>query len=151
MISTMAKVTILIALSYMLTLVSSVRVVHAPGTRGKKLKEMEAEPRHFPHSSVTKHTSAHTRLPQKGVFGKVVQLKFYSQGALKTSFRREITKRCAIRTIAEAMIQAKSQKYGRFTGSFLKAPVRACICTGVPVFIRVGWSHCITQKASRSM
>ena len=73
----MAKVTILIALSYMLTLVSSVRVVHAPGTRGKKLKEMEAEPRHFPHSSVTKHTSAHTRLPQKGVFGKVVQVKYH--------------------------------------------------------------------------
>ena len=76
----MAKVTILIALSYMLTLVSSVRVVDAPGTRGrddKKFKEMEAEPRHFPHSSVTKHTSAHTRLPQKGVFGKVVQVKYH--------------------------------------------------------------------------
>ena len=73
MISTMAKVIILIALSNMLTLVSPVRVVHAPGTRDKKqmeLKEMEAEPRHFPHSSVTKHTSAHTRLPQKGVFGE---------------------------------------------------------------------------------
>ena len=76
----MAKVTILIALSYMLTLVSSVRVVHAPGTRDKnqmELKEMEAEPRHFPHSSVTKHTSAHTRLPQKGVFGESLQVKYY--------------------------------------------------------------------------
>ena len=74
----MAKVIILIALSNMLTLVSPVRVVHAPGTRDdKKLKEMEAEPRHFPHSSVTKHTSAHTRLPQKGVFGKVLQVKYH--------------------------------------------------------------------------
>ena len=76
----MAKVTILIALSYMLTLVSSVRVVHAPGTRDKEqmeLKEMEAEPRHFPHSSVTKHTSAHTRLPQKGVFGESLRVNYY--------------------------------------------------------------------------
>ena len=76
----MAKVIILIALSNMLTLVSPVRVVHAPGTRDKKqmeLKEMEAEPRHFPHSSVTKHTSAHTRLPQKGVFGEVLQVKYH--------------------------------------------------------------------------
>ena len=74
----MAKVIILIALSNMLTLVSPVRVVHAPGTRDdKKLKEMEAEPRHFPHSSVTKHTSAHTRLPQKGVFGESLQVNYY--------------------------------------------------------------------------
>merc|ERR1719312_2446608 len=35
----------------------------------EKTKEMEKiEARHFPHSSVTRHTSAHTRLPQKGVF-----------------------------------------------------------------------------------
>ena len=38
-----------------------------------------------------------------------------ARGALKTSFRREITKRCTLRTIAEAIIQAKSQKYGRFS------------------------------------
>ena len=77
-ISTMAKVIILIALSNMLTLVSPVRVVHAPGTRDdKKLKEVEVEPRHFPHSSVTKHTSAHTRLPQKGVFGESLQVKYH--------------------------------------------------------------------------
>ena len=40
---------------------------------------------------------------------------FYCQGALKISFRREITKRCALRTIAEAIIRAKSQKYGQFS------------------------------------
>ena len=63
---------------------------------------------------------------------------FYCQGALKTSFRREIAKRCALRTIAEAIIQAISQKYRRFTGDFLKTPVY----TAVPVFIQAGWSHC---------
>ena len=56
------------------------------------------------------------------------------QGALET-FRRDITKRCALRTIAEANIRAKSQKYGRFTGNFLKM----LVYTGVPISIRAGF------------
>ena len=62
---------------------------------------------------------------------------FYSQGGSETSFRREIMKRCVFRTIAEAIIWAKSQSYRRFTGDFLKMPVYI----GVPVFIRAGFPH----------
>ena len=52
---------------------------------------------------------------------------FYCQGALKTSFRREITKRFALRTIAEAIIRAKLQKFGCFTAIFSKRLyIRAC-------------------------
>ena len=36
-------------------------------------------------------------------------------GCLKTSFRRDITKRCALRTIAEAIVKEKSQIYGLFS------------------------------------
>ena len=113
----MAKVTILIALSYMLTLVSSVRVVHAPGTRGrddKKFKEMEAEPRHFPHSSVTKHTSAHTRLPQKGVFGKVVQVKYHHNSYWPLDY--------SVNSVTNS--SSNLQKYRRGTSAFL-AKIRA--------------------------
>ena len=37
----------------------------------------------------------------------------------------------------EGIIRAKPQKYGHFTGNFLKK----LVCTGVPVFIRAGSSH----------
>ena len=68
-----------------------------------------------------------------------------ARGALKTSFWREITKWCALRTIAEAIIRAKSQKYGHFTGDFLKTPAY----TSVPVLIQAGWSHCSQGQNSK--
>ena len=48
---------------------------------------------------------------------------FYCQGALKTSFGQEIMKRCALRTIAKAIIWAKSQK----KGDFRKMPVHTSV------------------------
>ena len=67
---------------------------------------------------------------------------FYCQGALKTSFRQEITKRCALRTIAEAIIRAKSQIwafYGRFSQN-ARIYERACIYTGGSVTLQCGGS-----------
>ena len=78
----MAKVVVLITFFNLLTLVNLVKVVNLDGVGGKvmemmeemeeikEMEELEMEARHFPHSSVTRHTSAHTRLPQKGVFGE---------------------------------------------------------------------------------
>ena len=75
----MIKVASLVTFLNLLTLVNLVKVVNLDRTREKmmemegmeEIKQMEKmEARHFPHSSVTRHTSAHTRLPQKGVFGE---------------------------------------------------------------------------------
>ena len=70
--ATMAKVFSLVAFYNLLTLVNLVKVVSLYGIRDKikEMEEVELKGRHFPHSSVTRHTSAHTRLPQKGVFGE---------------------------------------------------------------------------------
>jgi len=92
--ATMAKVIGLVTFFNLLTLVNLVKLVNLEENSGRmmemegmekikqieKLEEIEPiekitqmekilmEARHFPHSSVTRHTSAHTRLPQKGVF-----------------------------------------------------------------------------------
>ena len=50
----------------------------------------------------------------KYVSQNVVHAKMFHD-ILKYHERREITKRCALRTIAEAIIRAKSQKYGQFS------------------------------------
>ena len=70
--ATMAKVFSLVAFYNLLTLVNLVKVVSLYGIRDKikEMEEVELKGRHFPHSSVTRHTSAHTRLPQKGVYGE---------------------------------------------------------------------------------
>ena len=79
--ASLAKVIGLVAFFDLLTLVNLVKVVNLDGVRGgmldmegmEKINQMEKlEARHFPHSSVTRHTSAHTRLPQKGVFGEFI-------------------------------------------------------------------------------
>ena len=76
--ATLAKVVGLVTFFDLLTLVNLVKVVNLDGVRGgmvemEKINQMEElEARHFPHSSVTRHTSAHTRLPQKGVFGEFI-------------------------------------------------------------------------------
>ena len=79
--ATLAKVVGLVTFFDLLTLVNLVKVVNLDGVRGgmvdmegmEKINQMmELEARHFPHSSVTRHTSAHTRLPQKGVYGEFV-------------------------------------------------------------------------------
>ena len=97
MMATMAKMIGLVTFFNLLTLVNLVKVVNLEGNSGKmmgmegmekikqmekvemvpieKIKQMEKilmEARHFPHSSVTRHTSAHTRLPQKGVYGESI-------------------------------------------------------------------------------
>ena len=79
--ASLAKVIGLVAFFDLLTLVNLVKVVNLDGVRGGMLdmegmekinQMMELEARHFPHSSVTRHTSAHTRLPQKGVYGEFI-------------------------------------------------------------------------------
>ena len=81
--ASLAKVIGLVAFFDLLTLVNLVKVVNLDGVRGgmldmegmekiNQMMELELEARHFPHSSVTRHTSAHTRLPQKGVYGEFI-------------------------------------------------------------------------------